>query len=47
MYLERVDKSKLEEIHLIHLSEANANKEMMIEEVQKLTGIKTYAYGGI
>ena len=47
MYLERVDKSKLEEIHLIHLSEGNANKELMIEEVQSLTGIKTYAHGGI
>ena len=47
MYLERVDKSKLEEIHLIHLSEGNANKEMMIEKVKDLTGIKTYAHGGV
>ena len=47
MYLEKVDKSKLEEIHLIHLSEGNANKELMINKVEELTGIKTYAHGGI
>ena len=47
MYLEKVDKSKLEEIHLIHLSEGNANKDFMINKVEELNGIKTYAHGGI
>ena len=47
MYLEKVDKSKLEEIHLIHLSEGNANKDFMVNKVEELTGIKTYAHGGI
>lgn len=45
-YLNKVDKSKLEEIHLIHLSEGNANKEKMIDAVYGLTKIKTFAHGG-
>ena len=31
------------EIHLLHLSDANSDEARMIEEVQEVTGIPTYA----
>lgn len=33
----------LREIHLIHLSDANSDEKRMIDEVQALTGVPTYA----
>ena len=37
------DLSKTREIHLLHLSESHSDEEMFIKEVQKVTGVMTYA----
>ncbi len=36
------DLSKAEEIHLVHLSDRNSNKEQFIKEIEMTTGIPTY-----
>jgi phosphoribosyl 1,2-cyclic phosphodiesterase len=40
------DLSKCREIFLIHLSDGNSDEAKMIKEVQRATGIPTYACGG-
>ena len=45
LYLERIDTSHLEEIHLIHLSSRNSEPEMMVRKIQNLTGCPTYIAG--
>lgn len=37
------DLSRCRQIHLLHLSDGNSNEKRMIEEVQRATGIPTYA----
>jgi len=42
-FLKANDLSGVREIHLLHLSDGNANEELMIKTVQALTGIPTTA----
>jgi ribonuclease BN (tRNA processing enzyme) len=42
-YLGKIDRSKLEKIVLVHLSDTNSNESVMIDTVQKLTGVPTFA----
>lgn len=41
-FLEQMDRSELEEIHLIHLSNSNSDAEASRNRVEALTGIPTY-----
>jgi phosphoribosyl 1,2-cyclic phosphodiesterase len=43
--LKALDLSKCEAIYLMHLSDGNSNERLMIDTVNKATGIKTYACG--
>jgi len=43
--LKALDLSKCTAIYLMHLSDGNSNERVMIDEVTKATGIKTYACG--
>lgn len=43
--LKALDLGKCEAIYLMHLSDGNSNERVMIDEVNKATGIKTYACG--
>lgn len=45
-FLKANDLSRLQEIHLIHLSAGNSNAEHFKTEVMKATGIQTYICGG-
>lgn len=44
-FLESNDLSKVQEIHLIHLSSGNGDGPYFRDEIQKLTGIPTYLQG--
>jgi len=41
-WLSKNDLSKLKEIRLIHLSDKNADKELMLKEIQSTTGVPVY-----
>ena len=43
--LEANDLSKLEEIHLIHLSSNNANATYIKQSIQEVTGVPVYVGG--
>jgi Cft2 family RNA processing exonuclease len=43
-FIKANDMSGCREIHLIHISKSNGNPAMFVEEVQRLTGIPTYAH---
>jgi len=45
-FLKANDMSKVREIHLIHLSETNADPERFRREIQQLTGKPTFIAGG-
>lgn len=42
-FLRTTDLSKLEEIYLLHLSDANSDEGRFVSEIQSLTGVPTYA----
>jgi phosphoribosyl 1,2-cyclic phosphodiesterase len=42
-YLSKIDKSVMHKIILVHLSDRNSHEATMISEVEKTTGIKTFA----
>ena len=44
-FLWATDMSKVKQIHLIHLSHKNANKELFVNTVQEIFGKETYAWG--
>ena len=45
-FLKANDLSKVQEIHLLHLSEGNSDAERFKQEVMQLTGKPTYIAGG-
>jgi len=44
-FLSACDLSQCREIHLIHISSQNGDPGFFVEEIQKLTGVPTYAKG--
>lgn len=42
IWLRQLDLSALQEIHLVHLSDANADSELFQRRVQQITGVATY-----
>ena len=42
-FLKANDLSAVREVHLLHLSDSNANEQLMVKTVQELTGIPTIA----
>lgn len=42
-FLRQMDRSRLKQIYLLHMSANNSNEKRFVEEVQKLTGIEVYA----
>lgn len=43
VFLETSDLRAAEEIHLLHLSDANSDEQSFIDEIQRLTGVPTFA----
>lgn len=42
-FLKKMDRSRLKQIYLLHMSENNSNQSRFVEEVAKLTGVEIYA----
>ncbi|MBE6656779.1 MAG: MBL fold metallo-hydrolase [Ruminococcaceae bacterium] len=42
-FLRQMDRSRLKQIYLLHMSANNSNEKRFVEEVQKLTGVEVYA----
>lgn len=42
-FLRKMDRSRLKQIYLLHMSANNSNEKRFVEEVQKLTGVEVYA----
>lgn len=42
-FLSTSDLSKTKEIHLLHLSDSNSDEKRFVDEIEKLTGVPTYA----
>ncbi|WP_254250593.1 MBL fold metallo-hydrolase [Macrococcus equipercicus] len=45
-FLQATDTSKLQEIHLIHLSNSNSNAPLIKDSIQKIAGVPVYIAGG-
>ena len=43
-YLEAMDKSNLEQVHLIHLSDQNSDAKVIADTVKAITGVEVYTY---
>lgn len=43
-YLEAMDKSKLQEIHLVHLSDENSDAKIVADTIKGITGLEVYTY---
>lgn len=42
-FLKKMDRTRLKQIYLLHMSENNSNQERFVHEVAKLTGVEVYA----
>ncbi len=42
-FLQANNLTALREVHLLHLSDLNSNKQLMVETIQRLTGVPVYA----
>ena len=42
-FLKKMDRTRLKQIYLLHMSDNNSNQERFVREVAKLTGVEVYA----
>jgi hypothetical protein len=42
-FLRKMDRSRLKQIYLLHMSANNSDEKRFVEEVAKLTGVEVYA----